>query len=218
MANPIDRILATYPAPFFRQTLENADAGFAEAWTLASRYADEPEQPNMLGQHRHARCEAGFRQAARENGLSVLAPHTKPAGGRYSLVEAGGIYLIRSNIQRHCGPPRPTAFRRQWAEMNAWLNPVQLDMLRETGTLPANRMCGMLVITANTRWGDQTIPAYVGLGIPNADLSNWVHLIAVTDLLALYHDADAATRKPTEATLEVKDVAMPRLKKRPDAG
>ena len=76
----------------------------------------------------------------------------------------------------------------------------------------------MLVITANPRWEDQTMPAYVGLGIPNADLSNWVQLLAVTDLLALYHDADAAARQPVEAAVEVKDVAVPRLKKRPDAG
>src|SRR3954452_5389069 len=132
MSGPIARIMGTYPAGFFRQVLESADAGFGEAWTLAARHAEEPERANMLGQHRHARCEAGFRQAASDNGLAVFAPHTTPAGGRYSLVEASGIYLIRSNIQRHCGPPRPTAFRQQWAAMNAWLSPSQLDLLRET--------------------------------------------------------------------------------------
>lgn len=218
MSDPIARILGAYPAGFFRQVLEAADAGFAEAWTLASRHAEEPEHANMLGQLRHSRCEASFRRAARDHSLAVFAPHTKPAGGRYSLVEGGGVYLIRSNIQRHCGPPRPTAFRQQWAEMNAWLNPLQLDLLRETAPPPSNHMCGMLVITSHPRRGDQTVPSYVGLGIPNSALTDWVHLVAVTDLLALYHDADAAARAPREAPVEVKDVAVPRLKKRPDAG
>ena len=218
MSNPIDRIHESYPAGFFRQILEYADAGFGEAWTLASRHAEEPERANMLGQLRHARCEAGFRQAARDNGLKVLAPHTKPAGGRYSLVEGGGVYLIRSNIQRHCGPPRATAFRQQWAAMNAWLNPLQLDLLNPATAPSTDRMCGMLVITSHPRRGEPTVPAYVGLGIPNAGLTDWVRLIAVTDLLALYHDADAAARKPVEAPVEIKDVAVPRLKKRPDAG
>jgi len=218
MFDPLDRILLAYPASFFRQVAEYTDAGFGEAWSLASRHAEEPERANMLGQHRHARCESGFRHAAKDSGLSVLAPHTNPAGGRYSLVEGAGVYLIRSNIQRHCGTPRPTAFRQRWAELNAWLKPTQLDLLQATVKLSSNRLCGMLVITSHPRRGDQTVPAYVGLGISNPELTDWVRLIAINDLLALYHDADAAARAPKEAPVEVKDVAMPRLKKKPDAG
>lgn len=217
MSDPVARILSAYPAGFFRQVLEAADAGFAEAWTLASRHAEEPEYANMLGQLRHSCCEAGFRRAAREHGLSVFAPHTKPAGGRYSLIEGGGIYLIRSNIQRHSGTPRTTAFRQQWAAVNAWLNPLQLDLLREV-VPPSNEfMCGMLVITSHPHRGEQSVPAYVGLGIPNSALTDWVRLIALTDLMALYHDADTAARTPGEAPVEIKDVAVPRLKKRPEA-
>ena len=76
----------------------------------------------------------------------------------------------------------------------------------------------MLVITSHPRRGEPSIPAYVGLGIPNAELTDWVRLIAVTDLLALYHDADAAARTPREAPVEIKDIAVPRLKKRPKTG
>lgn len=218
MSDPLARILLGFPPSFFRQVAEYADAGFGEAWSLASRHADEPERANMLGQHRHARCESGFRRSAKDNDLKVLAPHTKPAGGRYSLVEGGGVYLIRSNIQRHCGTPRPTAFRQRWAELNAWLKPTQLDLLQETAKPSSDRLCGMLVITSHNRHGDQTVPAYVGLGIPNPELTDWVKLIAINDLLALYHDADAAAHTPKEAPVEVKDVAVPRLKKKPDAG
>ena len=218
MSDPIARILGSYPSGFLRQMLEAADAGFGEAWALASRHAEEPERANMLGQLRHSCCEAGFRRAARDNGLTVFAPHTKPAGGRYSLVEGGGVYLIRGNIQRHCGPPRPTSFRQQWAAVNAWLDPLQLDLLRSVTSPSDARLCGILVISSHPRRSAATIPAYVGLGIPNAELTDWVRLIAVTDLLALYHDADAAARTPGEAPVAIKDVAVPRLKKRPDAG
>jgi hypothetical protein len=166
MSDPIARILGTYPAGFFRHVRESADAGFGEAWTLAARHAEEPERANMLGQLRHARCEAGFRHAARESGLPVFAPHTTPAGGRYSLVEAGGIYLIRSNIQRHCGPPRPTAFRQQWATMNAWLSPRQLDMLRESVEPARDRLCGMLVITSHRIAASRRSPPMSGSASP----------------------------------------------------
>ncbi|MBV8737915.1 MAG: hypothetical protein JO007_11790, partial [Alphaproteobacteria bacterium] len=185
---------------------------FPDATLATGRCATILPGPDL---HRLERASFAWRT---ENGLSVFAPHTAPAGGRYSLVEGGGVVLIRSNIQSHCGPPRATAFRRQWAAVNAWLNPLQLDLLQQAPVPPRDRMCGMLVITAHSRWGEPTVPAYVGLGIPNADLTNWVRLIAITDLLALYHDTDVAARKPSEAPVKIKDMAVPRLKKRPDAG
>jgi hypothetical protein len=218
MSDPISRILRTYPSEFFRQMLEYADAGFAEAHTLASRHSEEPERANILGQLRHARCEAGFRRAASENGLAVVAPHTQPRGGRYSLVKGEGIYLIRSNVQKHCGPPRPTAFRKQWATLNSWLSPLQLSLLESVTPPQADRLCGMLVTTAHPRSGDPSVPSFVGVGIPRADLSDWVRLISVSDLLALYHEADAAARKPPEAPIDIKDKAVPRLKKKRSDG
>ena len=106
MSDPIDRVVRALPAKFLRQLLENTDAAFAEALMLTRRHAEEPEQANMLGQHRHTLCESGFRRAAAENDLTFFAPHTQPAGGRYSLVTSEGVYLVRSNVQRHCGTPR----------------------------------------------------------------------------------------------------------------
>jgi len=214
MHDPIQRVLESLPAPFFQQLQEYADAGFAEALTLVGRHVEEPEHANMLGQLRHARCEAGFRRAASENGVTVHAPHTDPAGGRYSIVSAGAVFLIRSNIQTHCGSPRPTAFRKEWSALNEWLNPLQLDLLRITPTPPADRLCGMIVITAHPRRGDPSVPAFVGLGIPRADLSGWATpVLPLTALSALYHDAETKAGTPREAPVEVKDRVVPRIKK-----
>ena len=219
MHDPIQRVLESLPAPFFEQLQEYADAGFVEALTLVGRHVEEPEQANMLGQLRHARCEAGFRQAARDNGITVHAAHTDPAGGRYSIVAAGAVFLIRGNIQTHCGPPRATAFRREWSALNEWLDPVQLDLLRSVPAPSANRMCGMIVITAHPRRGDPSVPAFVGLGIPRADLSGWAApVLPLTALSALYHDAETRARTPREAPVEVKDRVVPRIKKQPSAG
>jgi hypothetical protein len=76
----------------------------------------------------------------------------------------------------------------------------------------------MLVTTAHPRSGDPSVPSFVGVGIPRADLSDWVRLISVSDLLALYHEADAAARKPPEAPIDIKDKAVPRLKKKRSDG
>ena len=208
----IGRILDTYPGSFFQDLLEQFDAAFAKALRLTDQHYAEPERANMLGQARHASCEEAFRTAAQAAGINAHAPHTEPAGGRYSLVGSKGVYLVRGNVQAHCGPPRPTRFRSAWAALNSWLDPVQMDFLRHTEPPPADRLCGMIVVTAHRRKGDPSVPAFVGLGIPRADLSEWVLLEPLTKLLARYHDADKGAQPLAPAPVLVKDEANPRLK------
>lgn len=215
MTDPIQRVLDHCPLAFFQGLAEQIDAAFAKALRVTRQHYDEPERANMLGQARHACCEEAFRAAAQDAGLATVAPHTEPAGGRYSLVSHAGVHLIRGNVQVHCGPPRPTRFRSAWAALNAWLDPVQLDLLRSVPVPPSDRLCGMIVVTANRRNGDPSIPAFVGLGIPRCDLSEWVVLEPIQKLLARYHDLDTKTHTPPEAPVQIKDQAMPRLKKLP---
>jgi hypothetical protein len=215
MSDPVSRIIKAIPADFFKKWLEYADAAFGEALTLSRHHVDEPERPNVLGQLRHARSEAGFRRAAEEARLAVFAPHTEPVGSRYSLATAGDVHLIRGNVQIHCGPPRPSKFRKTWAKVNEWLNPTQLDLLRQVQTPSADRLCAIMVTSSNPKWDDQSIPAFVGLGVPRADLSQWVVLEPISALLGHYHDAESAAHKVVEAPVDIKDVAKPKLKKQP---
>jgi len=71
----------------------------------------------------------------------------------------------------------------------------------------------MIVVTAHRRTGDPSIPAFVGLGIPRSDLSEWVVLEPIQALLARYHDLDTKIHTPPEPSVTVKDRAIPRLKK-----
>ena len=215
MTDPIARILANYPAAFFQSLVEQMDAAFAKALRVTRQHYADPEQANMLGQARHACCEEGFRIAAQDAGLMAVAPHTEPGGGRYSLVSHQSVHLIRCNVQAHCGPPRPTRFRSAWAVLNEWLDPLQLDFLRAVPVSSLERLCGMIVVTAHKRIGDPSIPAFVGLGIPRSDLSEWVVLEPIQKLLGRYHDLETKIHTPAEAPLEVKDRAVPRLKKTP---
>lgn len=216
MTDPVERILTRIPAQFFRNLQEQMDAAFAKALRLTNEHYAEPERTAMLGQSRHACCEEGFRRAAQDAGLEAKAPHTQPAGGRYSLVEQGGVCLIRSNVQHHCGTPRPSHFRRVLAELNAWLEPLQLDLLREVPKSPSDKLCGVLVVTAQRGLRDASLPAFVGVGIPNRELSDWLLLLPLEKILAHYLDRDTRTHKPVEPIVELKDRAVPRLKAKSD--
>lgn len=214
MSSPVDRVVDAFPASFFRAAMEQTDAAFMKAARLTDQNIAEPERANTLGQLRHACVEEGFRIAAKEAGLAPIAPHTEPAGGRFSLVSSHGVYLLRSNIQQHCGTPRPTRFRSLWAAVNAWLDPLQLDFLVEVENPPCDRLCAMLVVTASRKFGDPSLPAFVGLGIPSADLSQWKYLEPLTTVLGMYHDLESKARMPTATPIEIVDRALPRLKQR----
>lgn len=212
MSDPLNRIIHTFPVRFFQDLVEQFDEAFMKAERLTKQEIDEPEQRGTLGQLRHAFAEHGFRFAAQGSGLITQACHTKPLGSRYSLVNSGNIFLIRSNIRTDCGTPRATKFRKEKSALNAWLDPLQFDLLDKVEEPPADQLCGMLVVTAHGRGGDPSVPAFVGLGIPRADLSAWVHLEPLTALIGRYHDLETATKTPKEATIEVRDNAIPKLK------
>lgn len=215
MADVVQQVLSTFPPTFFRSLEERTSAAFVKAHHLTLEHYEEPEQVNMLGQARHACCEEGFRAAAHDAGLAPIVVPTRPAGGRYSLVSYQGVHLIRCNVQAHCGPPRPTRFRNAWAALNAWLDPIQLDLLRAVPRPPSGQLCGMIVVTAHKRCGDLSVPAFIGLGVPRSDLSNWIVLEPIHRLLGLCHDRETKRRTPPEAPVELKDRALPRLKRPP---
>ncbi|MBK8752963.1 MAG: hypothetical protein IPL99_15615 [Candidatus Competibacteraceae bacterium] len=214
MIDPLARVIGSFPKQFWQSLQEQTDTAFAEALHLAKKYIDEPEQPNMLGQLRHARCEVGFRNAAQSAGFPPSAPHTERMGSRYSIVKNNGVYLLRANVQAHCGTPRPTRFRREWASLNKWLDPLQLSFLKNAEPLPDDKLCGLIVVTAyRDKRLDQSSPAFLGLGIPNQNLSSWYMLKSINALLAQYHDIETRKHTPNEIPVTIKDRAMPRIKK-----
>ena len=213
MPDPLTRVLNAFPAGFFAGLMEHCDASFATANNLAKQHFESPEQPAMRGQLRHGRLEAGFREAALDAGLAPRACYTKGYGSRFSVVGANGVYLLRSNVQAHCGPPRPAHFRKEWAQLNEWLNPFQPNLLERREEPPSDRLCGMIVVTCRKNGGDPTVADFVGLGIPRSDLSAWVVLEPLTNLLALYHDMDTRRHAAKEIEVKVRDKAKPKLKR-----
>lgn len=212
MVDTFDRIIESFPVSFFKILQERFDAAFSEAYRLTELHIEEPEKQNSIGQFRHARCEAAFRNSAKDSGLNAFAKPTNPRGSQYSLIENNNFYLIRGNVQHHCGTPRATRFRKEWASKNEWLAPSQLDLFKETSPPIEDGLCGIIIATAQKKYHDQTVPAFLGLGIPHSDLSGWVILLSIDKIIAKYHDIETIQRTPKEATSIIKDIAIPKLK------
>lgn len=215
MSDPIRQIIKAIPREFFRSLIENLDAAFVRADNMATKSFSEPERMAMSGQLRHAFCEDAVRNAASACDIHAVAGFTEPAGARFSFVSHQGINLIRSNIQGHCGTPRPSRFRRQFAAMNAWLRPVQTDLFKVVQAPPSDKLCGVIVATIN-RHGDQTLPAFVGLGVPFSDLSGWLAFEPIHHVMARYQGFDAEQDVGHGPVVKVIDKAMPKLKRKND--
>jgi hypothetical protein len=212
MGQCVERLVLATPRELWVDVPAMADAAFAEAVRIADGHIEEPEYRSTLAHLRHARLEAGFRRDAAFHGLEVSSQHTTPKGGRYSVASGSGIHFIRGNVQAHIGPPRPSKFRRQFAAFNAWLSGTQLRLFEPVEVARDDQLCAMLVVTANPR-GNPALPAWVGVGFPHKDLRTWIEIVPISDILAMYHDADTMAA-PTIAPVEVKDRAVPKLKGR----
>ena len=208
---PFDRLYRAVPEAFFQYLTEYTDAAFATAWLTATKTVAAPELSATASQLRHALCEDAFRRAANEVGMDGSWYHTEPRGGRYSMSRNEDVVIVRCNVQKHMGTPRPTAFRKAHAAVNEWLDPPHLSLFEDIEVPPNDLMCAMIISTVEHRM-DPTVPAYLGLGVPSPDLRRWVFRASVVDLLAMYRDQSAP--KADQPAVEVKDVAVPTLKVR----
>lgn len=211
MGECMQRLVSSYSRAFVLDLQGAADAAFAEAHRLSTQFVEEPERSNMLGQLRHARLEASLRGAAARYAFDVSSPHTNPKGGRYSVVSTGGITLIRGNVQMHRGLPRATKFRKQVAETNQWLSPLQPDFYMRVPEPSRDKLCAVFVVAAQKR-GDPSIPGWVGIGFPQHDLGSWAEIMSLNEIMAMYHDASMPSVE--DLAVELKDRAHPKLKKK----
>lgn len=208
----INRFIDSWPIGFFQQLQEEMDAAFAQALRTTRERIAPPERRNALGQLRHFGAEAGFRIAGQAAGLNVHVPDTVPKGSLYSMVEGERIFLLRANICSGLQVPRPSKFRQRWASLNAWMRPEQINLFEpEAPPSATDKLCGLLITTASNKM-DPGLPAWVGIGIPTADLSAWIQTISIPEIIARYHDA--ATPTQVSEPVEIKDRAMPKLKQK----
>ena len=208
MLGAIDRIVDAFPADLFQLIAQRTPVGFIAADRLAQEGSAEPERVTMRGHARHAQCEELFRASAQDVGLHPLVVHTKSKGAKYSIVSHDGVHLLRAHLQWWRARPRPARFREEWAAVNKWMDSVQRDLLRADPPIPrSDQMCAMLITTAHRL--NPRVPAWIGIGIPRADLSAWVVQESLDDLVGRY---GLRPHRPADDPVTLPDQARPILK------
>ncbi|KIX11900.1 hypothetical protein [Dethiosulfatarculus sandiegensis] len=185
-----DWVVPNIPKDFWRFFEEQQTEAFHNAHRTTVNSYEESEYLQLVGHVRHAMSEMAFRNAASQANLLVESLSTNPVGGKYSLAIRGDFQLLRTNIQTHCGPPRPSKFRREYAAYNLWLQPQQLGLWHSPPVFLKDKLCGMILVTRRKKGGDPTVPAYIGLGIPSPDLKSWLGgPYPIQKIIASYSDS-----------------------------
>lgn len=200
------KIIQNVPRGFLQDLLDGIHDVFlsVEKVVKDGLKCEEPEYLQVRGHLRQSELQRTLRNVAEQHGLRALAAHTSPKGGRYSIVYSGDLILVLARVDSHAKCKRPNKYLTSLAQVNMYLDPVQLNFFKNPELFPSDKTA-VLVLTASPKPGqDQTIPAYVGLGIPSADFSTWHFMDSMEAILSVY---------PNSKVAGIQDKAHPKLKK-----
>lgn len=212
MIDPVKYLLSMTHTWCIRELKEQIRSAIHDSSHYASIQYPGPAEPHARGQLRHYSLAKALNETAEVCRLPYTANQTSPSGGCYALVEIGRISLGLGNVQNQYNRmPRKTTFRKNLAAKNAWLCPVQLDLFREIKDPPQGDIFAMIIVSVDRF--KPTIVKWAGIGIPTPDLSGWIALRSLDELIRLGTSSKFNEPRPIEPLIEIKDEAMPKLKR-----
>lgn len=206
MSELLDQVVAHVPVALHRLYKAGADEAVLDVGRRAARSRYTRQEYGMA---LYPELEAVLRDAATSSGLTAEQRHTVPAGGSYSIVQAGIFAIGRySGPFPKAFPKRRAGYRLELVRPNRWIDP-QGDFLAEFEAMevdPGQRFaCYVTVPSYRTR-----TCAHIGLGVLAPDLRRWIEYWSIEEVLAAYTPTEAVSDR---AVAVVVDRAIPRLKK-----
>jgi len=177
------------------------------------RAASSGHLPQIRGQLRYHLGEAALVEAARSANIGAMPLRTTPPGGIFIVARVGRFALVSVSATDAKLMPRVSLTRKLLRQPNESLDP-QNDMFAELREKPRVvtdlAYFGCLVSVPDRR--DPTAPAQLALGVPNANVSDWISWIPLTRLHGLLQQkVDAAGPTPI-IDGNVADKAFPRFR------
>lgn len=153
---------------------------YSEAAAAINGYTgfEDPERHNILPHFRRAVCEAKFRKFSEKHGLNATVETTEReeshqrAGHDFTLIKAGRIRLTLSKTDHPSALPATAVFRKQHCRANDMLIQQNLFQLRPLSDQESDAELIYAIVTHGPQQDGETL-AYVNLGFPKADFSDW---------------------------------------------
>ncbi|MFG6668190.1 hypothetical protein ACGK9R_13940 [Halomonas sp. HNIBRBA4712] len=199
------------PRHRLQQMLESIEAAFLKSDShLRETYKHVP----LAGpgpQSHHFTVQEALLSLAKDESFEVSNQITRPAGGHYALVRAGGMQITTSVITMGRTPPiRDARFRRLLGLINKRLEKQHPDLFKAPASPlgPSQEALHALLLPHTTKWtdsNDQSSPIGVAIAVPYSDPRAGFHLFMDIGQLWPYY---------SEAGSEVEDIAYPTLRDR----
>lgn len=211
MTNPVKYLLSMTPTWYIKELKEQIRAAVHDSSHYASLQYPGPAEPHARGQLRHYSLAKALSETAKVCRLPYTTNRTSPSGGCYTLLEIGRISLGLGNVQHQYNRmPRKTKYRENLAAKNAWLCPIQLDLFQDTKDPPRGDIFAMTLVSVDRL--NPTIVKWAGIGIPTPDLTGWIALRSLDELIRIAASPKFDEPGPKTSLVEIKDEAMPKLK------
>ena len=211
MTDPVKYLLSMMHTWYIRELKEQINAAVYDSSQYASRQYPGPAEPHARGQLRHHSLAKALSETAKVCRLPCTVRQTSPPGGCYTLVEIGRMSLGLGNVNHQFNKmPRKTKFRKRLAAKNAWLCPVQLNLFFRVEDPPEGEIFAMIIVSVDR--SDPMKVEWAGIGIPTPDLSGWVALRSLDELIRLGASPEFNEPGLRDQLVEIKDEAIPKLK------
>lgn len=200
----LDRITRTLPKEFFTSFIENVDSAYHDAYRRVNERSHlyTAESREMLGRERHWNLERSLREAGSTAGLSCETPHTKPFGGRFTIVHCPEFIIGRAKVTAPTEKLRVTKYRSELALLNSFISIKQKDFFSPMPVFSDKQVFGLLIAGANRH--NPAVPAFVRFAVPAHDLKGWVFNQPVESVIAAY----AAPERATEVIPDLANVTI----------
>lgn len=215
MIDPVRYLLSALTLSCIRELKEQVSGAVDDASRFANRMYPGPAESQARGQLRHHSLEKALEGTAEACGLPSSVQQTSPSGGNYTMIVINLLYLRlllgRGNVQRFDNSmPRKTKFRKELALLNAWMCPVQLDLFRKVKDPPKGEIYALLLVSVDPLRPEKV--KWAGIGIPTPDLSGWIALASLDELILLGASLEPKRQRRRRPTAKIEDEAMPKLK------
>lgn len=200
----LGRITAALPKDLFTSVAENFDSAFHDAYRRALEIKDQyqPEFSEMLGRARHWMLERSLRDAGTVAGLCCAAQHTKPSGGRFTIIHCPEFVIGRAKVRGPSYNVPANRYRSELALLNSFISEKQRDFFIPPPIFSDDRIFGLFISGVNRH--NPAVPAFVRFAVPSHDLKGWVFNQPIENVIAAY----ATPERTTEVIPDLANVTI----------
>lgn len=204
-----DEIVSIFPKDFWLNLEGEINASYLALFNEANkRFKDRPHYPYRMGHNRHFEREDALRRASEAS--SMPWRYIRPRGYPQVVVETPEYCLSETKVEAWGDLPKKTDQHLDLAAANPSSGFTHPTLPFFPEIIGDRKLAYVVVVNPPTSTKDG-LPAQLGVGVPTANLDDWVFLATLAEIQLAYTDLPSAAKGQV-------DNAYPKLRLVPKTG